>query len=181
MKFIYAFAFITVLCFMSCSSSKSTTNLAQIEAFDSIINNQNFRIESDWAYPQNTVAMQQVLNSQLLQPGSSSGAINLIGNHNFLEIKGDSINSYLPYFGERQMQIAYGGGDAAIQFDGILENYSVEKNKNNSYSITFQSKSKSEQFNGNIIIYPSLKSEIILTGTSRFIIRYAGNVVPKNE
>ena len=181
MKPFNILAVIIFLFLVSCSTSKSRTNLVQMEDLDSIIKYRNFRIESDWAYPQNTNAMQQVLNSGLMQPGSTSGAISLIGNSNFLEIKGDSIKSYLPYFGERQMQVAYGGGDAAIQFDGILENYRVEKNKNDSYSISFQAKSKSEQFNGTITIFPSLKSDIILTGTSRFAIRYSGMIKNKKD
>lgn len=181
MKSFYILVTIASLFFISCSSSKTNTTAEEIAALEIIIKNKNFEIESNWAYPQNSRATQQVLNSGLLQPGSSSSAVNLIGNSNFLRISGDSIKSYLPYYGERQMQVNYGGGDSAIQFDGLLEDYSVIKNKNNSYTISFQAKSKSEGFNCNIIIFPNLQSTIIFNGTSRSPISYTGIVIRKED
>tara|TARA_R110000868_G_scaffold322148_1_gene583135 strand:+ start:580 stop:1083 length:504 start_codon:yes stop_codon:yes gene_type:complete len=166
---------------VSCASSKSNATAEEMAALTSLVNNRNFNIESDWAYPLSTMAMQQVLNSGLLQPGNSAGAISLIGNSNFLTISGDSISSYLPYYGERQMQVNYGGGDSAIQFDGLLEDYELVKNKNGSYTMSFVATSKSEQFNTNITIFPNLRSEIFLNSASRFPIRYSGVVVEQEE
>ncbi len=161
---------------LSCVSSKSTASTEQIEDLTDLIDSKKFSIESDWAYPQVTNTMQQVLNSVLFQPGNNAGAINLIGNPNFLTISGDSISSYLPYYGERQMQVQYGGGDSAIQFNGLMEDYKTTRNKNDSYTISFKSKSKSEGFNTSIVIFPNLRSEIIVNGNSRFAIRYSGTV-----
>ena len=160
----------------SCASSKPTVSVGQIAALNALVESKKFNIESDMAYPQVTNATQQVLNSRLLPPGNNGGAISLIGNSNFLKISGDSISSYLPYFGERQMQVQYGGGDSAIQLEGLMEEYSAEKGKNESYVIKFQAKSKSENFNAIITLFPNLKSEIVLNGNSRFSIRYSGTV-----
>jgi hypothetical protein len=159
---------------LSCGSSKPTQ--AQINILGQLVENQHFVINSDWAYPQTTMALQQVLNSGLLSPGSTAGSINLIGNPNFLSISGDSITSYLPYFGERQMQTEYGGSDSAIQMKGLMEDFKIEKIKNHNYRITFKAKSKSENFDVYINLSPNLKSNIVLNGTYRFPIRYAGNV-----
>lgn len=180
-KPLYIIIIVTGIFIISCVSSKSNATAEEIVALETLINNKNFKIESNWAYPRNTMAMQQVLNSGLMQPGNSSGAISLIGNFNFLTISGDSISSYLPYYGERQMQVAYGGGDSAIQFNGLLEDYNIVKNKNNSYTVSFHSKSNSEGFDGNITIFPNLKSEIILNSTSRFSIQYSGEVVSEKQ
>jgi hypothetical protein len=114
----------------------------------------------------------------LLPFGSSSGSINLIGNQNFLTVSKDSISSYLPYYGERQMQVTYGGSDSAIQFDGVMNNYKVEKDKNNGYTISFEAKSKSENFKVYIKLSPNLMSNITLIGSSRFSISYSGTVTP---
>ncbi len=176
----YSLVFLLII-MVSCVSSKSNATLEDTVALSSLLKKRNFSIESDWAYPRNTMAMQQVLNSGLLQPGNSTGAINLIGNSNFLTISGDSISSYLPYYGERQMQVDYGGGDSAIQFEGVLEDYEVVKNKNGSYSISFIATSKSERFNTNITIFPSLRSDIFLNSPSRFPIRYSGALIEKIE
>lgn len=166
---------------MSCGSSKSNASAEEIADLETLVNNRDFKIESNWAYPRNTMAMQQVLNSGLLQPMNNAGAINLVGNSNFLTISGDSISSFLPYYGERQMQVDYNGGDSAIQFDGLLEDYKVFKNKNGSYTMSFEATSKSERFNANITIFPSLKSDISLNGASRFPISYSGIVIEGEE
>jgi hypothetical protein len=142
---------------------------------------QRFKIISDWAHPQATAAMQQVFNSGLFQPGNTASNISLIGNTNFLTISGDSISSYLPYFGERQMHVGYGGGDSAIEFNGIMQNYKAEKNKDHGYTITFDAKSHSESFTAQINIFPNLHSDMILNGAYRFLIRYSGTVEAVTE
>lgn len=172
---------IIVLTIISCGSSKTSATDAEIEALNILIKDKQFTIESDWAYPQVTTAMQQVLNSGILQPGSSSGNISLVGNTNFLTISGDSITSYLPYFGERQMQVDYDGTDSTIQFSGLVKNYKTIKNKDKSYTISFNAKSNNESFNISIKLFSSLKSNIMLNGTSRFPIRYSGVVISKNK
>lgn len=171
------FAFILI----SCKSSKETVSPSQIAALNDLVASQKFTIESDWAYPQVTTAMSQVLTSQLLAAGNNASAVNLIGNANFLTIKGDSITSYLPYFGERQMQVAYGGTDSAIQFNGIMEDLKVEDGKNNRKVISFKADSNSENFNVIITLFPNMKSQIMLRGASRFFIQYTGTVTPIKE
>jgi len=168
---------LTFLIGVSCKSSKSTATQADIDDLNVIISNNRYRIESDWAYPQVTRALQQVMNSGLLQSGSSASAVSLIGNSNFLEIKGDSITSYLPYFGERQMQVGYNSNDSAIQFDGLLEGYKVTKGKKGAYDISFSAMSKSEKFNVNITIFPNLSANVTLNSGSRSGIRYSGEVI----
>lgn len=181
MKLInYSLVFIA-LAFISCGASKTRATDAEIEALNILIKNKQFTIESDWAYPQVTNAMQQVLNSGLLQPGSSAGSISLVGNTNFLTVSGDSISSYLPYFGERQMQVDYGGTDSGIQFSGLMKDYKTVKNKDQSFDITFNAKSNNENFNVYIKIYPSLNTDMTLNSSSRFPIRYSGVAKPKEK
>tara|TARA_R110002072_G_scaffold17207_2_gene65735 strand:- start:821 stop:1366 length:546 start_codon:yes stop_codon:yes gene_type:complete len=172
-------AFFTLLIFiltLSCKSSKSKASDAQIKTLEILVENKNYTIESDWARPQVTNAMQQIVNSGLLPAGSSVNAINLIGNSNFLTISGDSITSYLPYFGERQMNVGYGGTDSAIQLQGLLEDYEVVKGKNNRYTISFSARGKSENFRIKIVLFPNLKSDMQLTANGRFPISYTGHV-----
>ncbi len=164
-----------VLLLFSCGASKNAPTEAELAKLEQLVNNKQIIIESDWAYPQATMAMQQVANSGLLLPGNNAANISLVGNHNFLKIEGDSVTSYLPYFGERQMQINYGGTDSAIEFKGLMEGFKAEKNKNKGYNISFNAKSNNENFQVFISISPSLKSEMALNGTGRFPIRYSGN------
>ncbi|TGV01553.1 DUF4251 domain-containing protein [Flavivirga rizhaonensis] len=175
MRSIYIFIGIMMM-FFSCKASKSIATQAEIDFLNSLVNKQAFTIKSDRAYPQVTNALQQVLNSGLMQPGSSSSVISLIGNYNFLTISKDSVSSFLPYFGERQMQVAYNGGDSAIQFDGVFEDYKAVQNKDHSYTISFQAKSKLENFQVFIKLFPNLKTHITVNGNSRFPISYSGDL-----
>lgn len=172
-KFIIVGSLILLL--ISCGSSKNAPTEAELAKLEQLVNNKQMIIESDWAYPQATMAMQQVANSGLLLPGNNAANISLVGNYNFLKIKGDSITSYLPYYGERQMQVNYGGTDSAIEFKGLIEGYKVEKNKKQGYNISFNAKSNSENFQVFITVSPNLKSNMALNGTGRFPIRYTGN------
>ncbi|MDG1730826.1 MAG: DUF4251 domain-containing protein [Algibacter sp.] len=176
MKAFYLYTIVFFLLFTSCKSLKNNTKDTQIRALNALVESKYYTIESNWANPQLTNAMQQVLNSGILQPGNSANAISLIGNSNFLTISGDSISSHLPYFGERQMHVDYGGGDSAIQLEGVLEDYTTKKGKHNRYNISFDAKSKSEYFTVNITLFPNLTSLIQITGSGRFPISYTGHV-----
>ncbi|MBD0831984.1 DUF4251 domain-containing protein [Aestuariibaculum sediminum] len=161
---------------LSCSSTKSTATPEEIAALKALVESKSFYIESDWAYPQVTAAMQQVLNSPLMRPGNSASGINLIGNQNFLKIKGDSVVSFLPYYGERRMGAAYGGTDNGIEFKGLVEDYEVKPNKHNGYNIQFDAKSNNENFSVSINLFPNLKSSMTLNGNTRTTIQYSGSV-----
>ena len=179
MKAVYVCFSCIAIMVLSCSASKVTQE--QINALDQLVKTQKFSIESNWAYPMTTTAMQQVMNSGVMPLGSTPGRINLIGNTNVLTISGDSISSYLPYFGERQMNVDYGGRDSAIQLEGLMENYKAKSMKNHDYQITFTAKSKSESFDVFITITPNLKSTMILNSVTRRAIRYTGSVKAKAE
>jgi len=160
--------------FMSCKSSSSLTD-TEINNFENLVASKHFTIKNDWAYPQVTSAVSQVLNSNILPPDSNTGAINLIGNPNFLTIKKDSVSSYLPFYGERQIKVAYAGTDSAIAFNGVMENFNITTKKDRKI-LKFYAESNSETFNVTIILYPNKKSIINLFSASRLSIRYNGNV-----
>ena len=165
----------------SCASSKSKTSPQDIENLKELVQSRQIRIESDWAFPLVTNAVQQALSSGLLPPWDNPNRISLIGNFNFLEIKGDSVSSYLPYFGERQMNVQYGGKDSAIQLKGLMQNYSVEEIKGNNYLVKFDAKSNNESFQVYLTLTPGLSSNLIVNSGSRRTIRYSGQVEPSEE
>ena len=177
-KLSFLFTSLFMLLFLSCHTSKPTINQVDVDALNTLLNSRQFHIESHMAYPQVTMAMQQVLSAGVLGPGNMAGSISLIGNENFLKISGDSITSYLPYFGERQMQVNYGGRDTGIEFKGIVKNYKTEKNNDHSYTVSFEAQSNSENFNVILRLFPNLNSDITLSGNARSPIRYSGFVAP---
>nr|WP_321222836.1 DUF4251 domain-containing protein [uncultured Psychroserpens sp.] len=167
--------FLFGLCF-NCSSSKTAATPSQIAALDQLVKNQSFVIESNWALPQSTRSLMALQNAVFFAPGDNASSISLIGNPNELKIDKDKVSSKLPFFGEVQSTTGYNGSDSSISFDGEIKDYQVIKNENSSYTIKFDARSNSENFDVIIHLYPNLRSEIILKGAKRFPISYTGFV-----
>src|SRR5690606_39971153 len=81
-----------------------------------------FRIVNQCALPTMSSSMMKLSSSGILGPGNSGQRIDLSGNGNFLEVKGDSVKANLPFFGERQMGGGYNSEGAGIQFDQVAKN-----------------------------------------------------------
>ena len=167
--------------FLNCSSSKTTATPSQIAALEQLVENQSFVIVSNWAFPQTTGTMMALQNAGFFAAGDSASSISLIGNANELKLDNEIISSKLPFFGEVQSSSGYNGSDSSIRFDGEMKDYRVVKNENSSYTIRFDARSNSENFDVIIHLYPNLRSEIILKGAKRFPIRYTGFVSSISE
>ena len=117
--------------FFSCNSAKTAATPEQIQALDALVEGQSFTIESDWAYPQTSSGLLALQNSGLFAPGDANASrFSLIGNPNFLKLAGDSIVSFLPYFGERQ-GVTNRNESPGIEFSETIRDYKVIKNDDN--------------------------------------------------
>lgn len=151
----------------------------QTMELDRMVDNKAFRIESDWAQPLLTNSMARI--GGLLPPGSTAGRINLIGNSNYLQMEGDSVAAYLPYYGERQAGGGY-GANGAIQFNGIPKGLEINKDtKTQGYRMNFDISEKGENYKVTVQLYPNLKSHITINSSQRFFIRYDGKVKELEE
>lgn len=172
-----------VLFVMGACSSTRVSGLSpdQTAVVDKLVDQKSFRIESDWAQPFLTNSMAQISNSGLLPPGSTAGRINLIGNSNYLQMEGDSVSAYLPYYGERQ----FGGGYAsngAIQFKGLPRGLEVIRDQNSQgYRLEFDIREKGENYSVSVVLFPNLNSRITINSSQRFIINYDGKVTALEE
>ena len=181
MKVKYIIAVLISFVLLSCSSAKNGISQEQIDALDALVAGKSFIIKSDYAIPQSSSGLLALQNAGLLAPGdANAGRFSLIGNPNHLKLSNDDIDSYLPYFGERQM-VTSRTGNGSIEFKDGIRDYEVSKRDNNSYVIKFKAKSHNENFNVVVTLFPSLKSEIMLKGAKRFPIRYTGKVEAISE
>ncbi|MDX1471126.1 MAG: DUF4251 domain-containing protein, partial [Flavobacteriaceae bacterium] len=154
------------LIFSACSSNK--VNPSDIQEIKTIVQNKDFIITSDVAFPRATYAMTQIRDAGLLINGDTSNRISLIGNPNFLKIEGDSVTSQLPYFGERQVSTPYNSRDMGISLKGRMEDYKeVWNEEKNRYEITFKARDNTEGFNVTIYLFPKKTANMILMGTKR--------------
>jgi len=98
-----------------------------------------------------------------------------------LEIRGDSLISYLPYFG-RAYSIPYGGGKGLI-FDAPITNYRCVINTKKTALITFESRNDEDAYQFQVDIFPSGSATIDVVPTKRQSISYQGdlNLLPKKK
>ena len=164
------------LCIFSCASNKNQASSTEIAQLNKLVEEQAFEINSDWALPMTTNSLVSLQNAGFFPPGSSAGQINLIGNPNYFRIKGDSISSELPYYGEVQFSAGHYGGESGIELKGLIEDLTIEKNeKNKSYRFRFEASSEKENYKIYLTLFPNGRSTLRINGNNRFPIEYTGN------
>ncbi len=100
-----------------------------------------------------------------------SGSIHL--NFSFdAEIKGDSIFSYLPFFGVAY-RVEYGGRDSPFSFSLPIENYEMEKDKSG-YRINLDVRNKMDYISYVFQISELGYTTLSITSTNRQAISYYG-------
>ncbi len=162
---------------VGCGSSQSIeADTAQLQALDELVTQKKFEIISDWASPLTTTSINALTNSGLLPPGSTVNNISLIGNSNHFRIDGDSIDMYLPYFGERRLSGRY-GIDTGIKFKGVYKKYKSEFNeKKKRYLIKFDVEGSEESYRVILRLSANMKSDISINSNYRTTISYRGTI-----
>nr|WP_320058318.1 DUF4251 domain-containing protein [uncultured Bacteroides sp.] len=91
-----------------------------------------------------------------------------------LEVKNDSVSSWLPYYG-RAYSIPYGGGDG-LTFKAPIENYKLTYNKKGTAKIEFTARTKEDLYEFNIAIFTSGSSSISVNMHNRDSIDFSGEL-----
>lgn len=100
-------------------------------------------------------------------------SVNLTSSYS-LEIRNDSVISYLPYFG-RAYTVPYGGGNGMI-FREPLTDYTISFDKKNAARIKFRTKTTEGTADFNLQIFPNGSSSIQVTPSNRQSISYQGTL-----
>ena len=176
----YIALFVIVL---GCSSSRSFTeeDNQAYQRLQDLVASKSLEIVSTSAIPMASAAFSRVANSKILGPGNNASNIDITSNSNRLTIKGDSIQGYLPYFGEQTFGGgAYGGNHTGIEFNDLPKDYQVvNNNKKHSVDISFKINDhyrNTDRYTIMITLYPNYRSEIRVQSTSRTSILYMGRV-----
>ncbi len=181
----FLFGFIAVLIIGSCGSTQSILGTPQEKAMvDSLIANRAFRIVNQWALPTMSTSMMKLSSSGILGPGNSGQRIDLSGNGNYLEIKGDSVRAFLPFFGERQMGGGYNADGGGIRFDQVANDISFHYDESkNIHIVRFSAKDGSESFEVTLNVFSNKKSSLLVSSSQRDMIRYQGTIeqLPKKD
>lgn len=96
-----------------------------------------------------------------------------------LELRGDSVMSYLPYFGQAY-SVPYGGGNG-LRFDAPVSEYKLTYTKKGVAEIKFRARTDEDNYTFNLSIYPSGSATINVTSVNRQSIVFYGEVGEKQE
>ncbi|PKD16052.1 hypothetical protein APR41_09650 [Salegentibacter salinarum] len=138
----------------ACGSSADTTKIAETKA---LIESREFEIEHDWLSPM------------------AGGRVNLIGNPNFIRFKKDSVNLFLPFFGERFSGGGY-NSEGGIIYNGPLQDFEISSGRNNSQIIKFTTDQNSENLDFSINIFPEGDVNTRVNSSQRSFISYQGKI-----
>lgn len=102
------------------------------------------------------------------------GRSKMLTSNYSVEIKNDSVFSYLPYFGVAY-SIPYGGGKGLI-FNEPLSEYYAEYHKKGKAKISFKVRNEEDSYTYNMTIYPNGSTSIQVHSINRQPISYQGNM-----
>lgn len=91
-----------------------------------------------------------------------------------LEIRNDSVISYLPFYG-RAYSVPYGGGSGLI-FKAPLDQYEMKMSKKGAAKIEFIARSPEDRFKFSLTIYPNGSSSINVNMQNRESISFSGEI-----
>lgn len=91
-----------------------------------------------------------------------------------IEVRNDSLYSYLPYFGVAY-NIPYGGGKG-LNFKESISEYTTEHEKKGKTRITLKLRNDEDSYVYNITIYPNGTSDIQVTPTNKQAISFSGEM-----
>lgn len=91
-----------------------------------------------------------------------------------VEIRNDSVISYLPYYG-RAYSIPYGGGEG-LNFKAPITDYQVDRDKKGTAKIKFSTQSREDKFDFTIDVFSNGSSTIFVNMQNRQSISFNGEL-----
>ena len=125
------------------------------------------------------VAVEQGLETQhykvkvLMMYPRRGKAVNLTSDY-ALEVRGDTVVSYLPFFG-RAYSVPYGGGKG-FDFTGIISHYEMQKDGKGQTKILFKTDSGEDYITYRLEIFTNGRTFIDVQSQSREAISYSGEI-----
>ena len=142
------------------AQSKKEKKEQKKEAVKKLIESENYKIDVNTAMPMRGLSI----------PLTSSYS---------LEIRNDSVISYLPYYG-RAYSIPYGGGDG-LNFKAVLKEYSMKMDKKGNAVIEFIARNPEDRYEYRIKVFPNGSASIDVNMQNRQSISFQGELYIKEE
>lgn len=108
----------------------------------------------------------------------SGRAVNLTSSYS-LELKGDSVVSFLPYYG-RAYTAPYGGGNT-MDFKATVSEYDLSYDKKGAATLKFRTRTDNDTYAFSINVFPNGASTIRVTPVNKQGITYYGELAVKKK
>lgn len=154
---VFAVAFLILSCSGS-SKTKSESREADLQEVREAVAAKDFEIDVVRAYPMR------------------GRTVNLSGGYG-VKIAGDSVYSYLPYFGQAY-SVPYGGGEG-LRFESVMNNYQVKLGKRDEQIVSFRANTNEDYYDFRMNIWSDGSGDITVTPGRKQPISFTGNMVMK--
>lgn len=162
-KFFVLIVGLFLILLTSCGTNRAAENNPNNSNVDNLIKSGKFEIVHEWAMP------------------LGGNMINLIGNPNFIRLKEDSLDVFLPYFGVRHSGGGY-GSEGGIKYEGPAKNLSItHDDRRNTYMMKFEGNQDSENLRFMVTIFPNGETNTSVNSSQRNTISYRGKLRPIKE
>ena len=142
------------------AQSKKEKKAQKKETVKKLIESENYKIDVNTAMPMR------------------GRSVHLTSSYS-LEIRNDSVISYLPYYG-RAYSIPYGGGDG-LNFKAVLKEYSMEMDKKGNAVIEFIARNPEDRYEYRVKVFPNGSASIDVNMQNRQSISFQGELYIKEE
>ena len=167
-----------LLLLVSCKGL-DTNEAVSGEKMTDLIESGNYQITLNFANP---LATNDLNRLGLLAPGNTGSRIDIRGNVSYIELKGDSLDVQLPYYGTRHSGITTNNNRGGIEFQGQPKNYTTSFNEKKQRTIIrFEMKERSELYDVSIEVFPSSSVYVSINSTQRSSISYDGVISELEE
>lgn len=148
-----------VLVLVACSSltpaEKAERQAKRAQAVEQALAARHYRVSVNMMYPRR-------------------GKAKTVSSDYGLEVKGDTLVSYLPYFG-RAYNVPYGGGKG-LNFTETFTEYHSQKLSNGATQVLIKVKNEEDVYNFTLEIFDNGSTSIDLNSRERESINYSGNM-----
>lgn len=144
-----------VACSTLTSAEKAERQAKRAQAVEQALAARHYRVSVNMMYPRN-------------------GKAKSVSSDYGLEVKGDTLVSYLPYFG-RAYNVPYGGGKG-LNFTETLTEYHSQKLSNGATQVLIKVKNEEDVYNFTLEIFDNGSTSIDLNSRERESINYSGNM-----
>jgi len=167
--------------FWSCGGTKSAESIAfknrQFETLKTLVATKSFVFNAETAYPMQSYDVMRVTSALLRNTGNAAGRISLIGNGDYIKVKGDTVQAELAYFGEVRFAGSMNPRDSGINFNGVPSTFDVSENdKKQMLRLEFNIKEKIESYEVIMHLYPNKHATVFINCMNRTSIRYDGTL-----